>query len=114
MTVNTGRAEPDEAVASDRRRPGVVRILAAVLLGCLLYYVILVVAVQAIGLGAYGAIVAVVAATLLAGRITGLRGRWTHVLLGLVIFVGMTAFSVVLLSFIRVDAADAIPVLPRA
>ena len=87
--------QPDAAELPDTGRPGDVRIIMTVLLGCALYLALATV-VGALGLGTIGMLVALVIADLISCRITGLRGRRTHVLIGLAVLLGSAAFAVVL------------------
>jgi len=88
----------------DARRPGIGRIIAAILLGCFLY-IALATIVGMLDLGTVGVLVALVIADLVACRITGLRGRWTHVLIGLAVFFGTAGIAMVLVTLLREDLA---------
>ena len=98
MTVTRPGTEPDEAALPDSRRPGIIRILAAVLLGCVLYIALATVVT-------IGVLVALVLADLATCRITGLRGRATHILIGLAVFFGTAALSMILVTLLREDLA---------
>jgi len=104
MTVTRPGPESDEAALPDSRRPGIIRILAAVLLGCVLY-IALATVVAMVGLGTIGVLVALVLADLATCRITGLRGRATHILIGLAVFFGTAALSMILVTLLREDLA---------
>lgn len=114
MTVGPGRREPDEAAMPEARRPGLGRIIAAILLGSVMYIALATVVGMA-GLGTIGMIGALVIADLTTCRITGLRGRWTHVLIGLAVFFGTAAIAMVLVTLLREDlASPATRLLPIA
>ena len=114
MTVSTGSHEPDEAAIPDARRPGLVRIIAAILLGCVIYLALATV-VGILDLGTIGVLVALVLADLATCRITGLRGRGTHVLIGLAVFFGTAGIAMVLVTLLREDlASPAARLLPIA
>jgi hypothetical protein len=114
MTVSTGQREPDGAAMPDARRPGLGRIVAAILLGCVMY-IALATVVGILNLGTIGVLVALVIADLATCRITGLRGRWTHVLIGLVVFFGTAGIAMVLVTLLREDlASPATRLLPVA
>jgi len=90
---------PDEAVLPDTGHPGDVRIIATVLLGCALYLALATV-VGVLGLGTIGMLVALVIADLISCRITGLRGRWTHVLIGATVLLGTATIAVALVTLV--------------
>ncbi len=115
MTVTRRpRAESDEAAMPDARRPGIIRILVAILLGMVLY-IALTTVVAMVGLGTIGVLGALVIADLATCRVTGLRGRMTHVLVGLAVFIGTAAIAMVLVTLLREDlAAPAARLLPLA
>jgi hypothetical protein len=90
------------------------RIVAAILLGCVMY-IALATVVGILNLGTIGVLVALVIADLATCRITGLRGRWTHVLIGLVVFFGTAGIAMVLVTLLREDlASPATRLLPVA
>lgn len=99
MTVTSIGPEPDEAVLPDTGHPGDVRIIATVLLGCALYLALATV-VGVLGLGTIGMLVALVIADLISCRITGLRGRWTHVLIGATVLLGTATIAVALVTLV--------------
>lgn len=105
MTATSTRPESDEAAMPDARRPGVGRIIAAILLGCVLY-IALATVVGMLDLGTLGMLVGLLIADLAACRITGLRGRWTHVLIGLAVFFGTAGIAMVLVTLLREDLAS--------
>jgi uncharacterized membrane protein len=105
MTPVSKRPEPDGAALPDPRRPGIVRIIATILLGCAMYSA-LVTVVGVLRLGTIGVLVALVVAVLATCRITGLRGRWTHLLIGLAVFFGTAGVAMVLVTLLRPDLAS--------
>ncbi len=88
--------DPDLPDLPERQRLTLGRFARAMLLACLLYF-LLVIAAASLGIGWLALFVTLVPAIWAAGKLTGVRGMGTRILLGVLVFVIVNVTTYVLL-----------------